>query len=125
MMVQGFLADSFDLLNVRDLDLIAQAAGRCSGLVVGVFTDDYASAVLGSDPVVPLAERLALVQHVRGVAAALPFDGTWPSGLARVEVFVAADRPTPPWPSSVLTPRRATSSPILARALGLVEEAVA
>lgn len=37
----GCLADSFDLINVGDLDLIAQAGARCSRLVVGVFTDEY------------------------------------------------------------------------------------
>ena len=41
----GYLADSFDLINVRDLDLIAQARARCARLVVGVFTDEYVERV--------------------------------------------------------------------------------
>jgi phosphopantetheine adenylyltransferase len=63
----GYLAQSFDLINVRDLDLISQANEHCSRLVVGVYTDEYAQEVYGRRPVVPLTERVALVRHVRGV----------------------------------------------------------
>jgi glycerol-3-phosphate cytidylyltransferase len=61
------LAQSFDLINVRDLDLISQANEHCSELVVGVYTDEFAEEIYGRRPVVPLTERVALVSHVRGV----------------------------------------------------------
>jgi hypothetical protein len=67
----GYLAQSFDLLNVRDLDLIAQAREHCTHLIVGVYTDEWVEALQGRRPVVPLAERMALVGHVRGVAEVL------------------------------------------------------
>ena len=35
----GYLAGLFDLVNVRDLDLINQARAGCARLVLGVFTD--------------------------------------------------------------------------------------
>lgn len=63
----GFLARSFDLINVGDLDLIAQARQRCSRLIVGVYSDEWATALTGRPPVTPLAERIAVVSHVRGV----------------------------------------------------------
>jgi glycerol-3-phosphate cytidylyltransferase-like family protein len=63
----GYLAQSFDLINVRDLDLISQASEHCSKLVVGVYTDEFAEELYGRRPVVPLSERVALVSHVRGV----------------------------------------------------------
>jgi bifunctional ADP-heptose synthase (sugar kinase/adenylyltransferase) len=116
----GYLADSFDLINVRDLDLIAQAYAQCSRLVLGVFTDEYAERVFGRRPVVPLAERIALLRHVRGVADAVPHSEDVEPILAAVEVvlFVAADVPVQVIEDPVvLTPRRHTESPVLRSAL--------
>ena len=67
----GYLAHSFDLINVHDLDLIAQARRHCDRLVLGVYSDELVQRQTGRPPVVPLAERLALVSHVRGVADAV------------------------------------------------------
>lgn len=115
----GYLADSFDLLNVRDLDLIAQADAQCSRLVLGVFTDEYAERVFGRRPVVPLAERIALLRHIRGVADAVPHSEDVEPILAAAEVvFVAADIPVQVIEDPVvLTPRRHTDSPVLRSAL--------
>ncbi|HEX8509801.1 MAG TPA: adenylyltransferase/cytidyltransferase family protein, partial [Propionibacteriaceae bacterium] len=66
-MTVGYLADSFDLLNVGHLDLIAQANDLCSHLVVGVLSDELTERVQGVRPIVPLVERAALVAHLRGV----------------------------------------------------------
>lgn len=73
-MTVGYLADAFDMLDVRDLGLIDQAAKACTELVVGVFTDEYAERLLGHAPVVPFAERLELVSHVRGIRAVQAHD---------------------------------------------------
>jgi glycerol-3-phosphate cytidylyltransferase-like family protein len=59
------------LINVHDLDLIAQARRLCDRLVLGVYSDELVLSTTGRPPVVPLAERLALVSHVRGVADAV------------------------------------------------------
>jgi cytidyltransferase-like protein len=118
-MVVGYLANSFDLINVRDLDLIAQARHLCSRLVVGVFTDDFAERHQGRRPVVPLVERMALVQRVRGVHEVRVHDdgpdGADPDTLC---FQVAGDRPLlttgRPW---LLQPTRETSSAALREAL--------
>jgi cytidyltransferase-like protein len=70
----GYLAHAFDLFNVRDLDLIDEARQRCSHLIVGVFSDEFATQILGRQPIVPLEERMALVRHVRGVAEVVAHD---------------------------------------------------
>lgn len=97
----GYLADAFDLINVRDLDLIAQAHRRCSRLILGVFTDEYAEQTSGRRPVIPLAERMAILEHVRGVAGVVPHEGEV-DALDRTsgqmsppvcEVFAAVDSP--------------------------------
>jgi len=70
----GYLAHAFDLFNVRDLDLINEARQRCSHLIVGVFSDEFATQVFGRQTIVPMEERMALVRHVRGVAEVVVHD---------------------------------------------------
>lgn len=73
-MSKGYLAASFDLLNVGDLDIIAQARQRCDHLIVGVYTDEYVEGLLGRRPVTPFVERMELVRHVRGVDTVVVHD---------------------------------------------------
>lgn len=119
-MTIGYLSDSFDLLNVRDLDLIAQAGARCTHLVLGVHTDAYAAELSGRPPVVPLDERMTLLGHVRGVAEVVAHDaGSAPTADLH---FVAADAPGPEdtadaTSAEVLTPGRVTTSTMLQLAL--------
>ena len=124
----GYLTDSFDLINVRDLDVIEQARELCSRLVVGVFTDAYAEELFGRAPVVPLAERIAVLQHIRGVADVMVVDSD--ASMPGVETdlhFAVSDVPGPqPRGTTLLTPRRLSTSPVLRNALRPVEdEAVA
>lgn len=70
-MHKAYLVCAFDMLNVRDLDLIAQAGRLCDHLTVGVMSDDDTLAATGRMPVIPAAERLTLVQHLRGVDEAI------------------------------------------------------
>lgn len=123
-MTVGYLADCFDLLNVRDLDLITQAGERVDRLVVGVYSDDFAQRVLGRRPVVPEQERSALVTHVRGVHQVVVHAGdATPDGVDRV--FVAADRSETAGagPVEVLELRRQSASPQLRAALQPDDEA--
>ena len=129
-MTIGYLADAFDLLNVRDLDLIAQARRRCDRLVVGVFSDEYAEQLHGRRPVVPAVERSAMVRHVRGVTEVRLHDASGAQGPALTYhvTFVAADSPAQEALSGavVLTPQRESESAILRNALARVQsEAVA
>lgn len=68
-MICGYLACTFDLLNVGDLDVIEQARRLCDRLTVGVYSDDLVALRKGLPPVIPLAERAAMLRHVRGVDA--------------------------------------------------------
>jgi hypothetical protein len=122
----GYFADLFDLINVRDLDLINQARDGCAHLVLGVYTDDYAEERLGHRPVVPLSERMALLRHVRGVAEVVADDGTGRrAGSADVR-FVAVDRPDLSARVAVrLWPQRESASALLQRVLRPAATAVA
>ncbi|GAA3608742.1 hypothetical protein [Microlunatus ginsengisoli] len=126
----GYLAHSFDLINVHDLDLIAQARQHCSRLVVGVYSDEFVLASTGRQPVIPLVERLALVSHVRGVDEAI-VHGTdaAPSG-PDVVIFVErarepGDEARDPQPVVRLEAPRESESAVLRHALQPLGEAVA
>lgn len=123
----GYLAASFDLLNVRNLDVIAQAGSRCAELVVGVFSDELVEDLTGRPPVVPLGERLALVQHVRGVQEAVVHEPGRARGLGAEVVFSVVDDLAPAVVGAVaLTPTRETTSAALRAALRpTLDEAVA
>jgi glycerol-3-phosphate cytidylyltransferase len=104
----GYLADSFDMISLRDLDLITQARARCSRLLVGVFTDEYVERLFGRHPVVPFDERAAVVQHVDGVSDVVRHDPSiWSAPQAEDLVFfVGVDSPVVPGDDPTwLTPR--------------------
>lgn len=116
----GYLACSFDLLNVGHLDLIAQARSLCDRLIVGVYTDEAVERADGRPPVVPLAERTALVGHVRGVDEVVVHDAVPASATAATLLLIDGDAVDESFGvrELALTPRRATTSPALQAALG-------
>ena len=123
-MTVGYLASGFDLLNVRDLDLVAQAAERCDSLVLGVLTDDLVERLQGRRPVVPLVERMALVSHLRGVAQVVEHPDLVVPAPVRDDVrdlvcFVATDEPAivVDLDHVGLAPRRTSASEVLRTAL--------
>jgi glycerol-3-phosphate cytidylyltransferase len=63
----GYTAGVFDLFHVGHLRLLRNARSRCDFLIVAVTTDALALEVKGSAPVVPLVERMDIVQSVRFV----------------------------------------------------------
>lgn len=116
----GYLAHSFDLLNVRDLDLLAQVAERCDEVVAGVLSDELVEQRYGRRPVVPLGERMALVARIRGVGRVVEQAApVVPAGLAAVTAFVVVDEPSvlDQVDAVVLTPRQETTSEVLRHAL--------
>jgi len=65
---------SFDLFHVGHLSTLQAAAQACDHLIVGVGTDNLAEQVTGSRPFVPEPERLAIVQAISCVHAAVLLD---------------------------------------------------
>lgn len=58
----GLAPGAFDLLHVGHLNLLRRAAERCDHLVAGVVSDRLVHIRKGHLPVLPQAERAALVQ---------------------------------------------------------------
>ncbi len=68
----GYTAGVFDLFHVGHLNLLRQARERCGLLIVGVTSDELAKQLKGSIPVLPLLERMMIVQSVRYVDYVIP-----------------------------------------------------
>jgi glycerol-3-phosphate cytidylyltransferase len=70
--VVGYTAGVFDMFHVGHLNVFRHAREDCDFLIVGVTTDELAEARRGVRPVIPLIERMAVVQHVRHVDHVVP-----------------------------------------------------
>lgn len=57
----GYVPGAWDMFHVGHLNILHRARARCDHLVVGVTTDEALVGVKGRLPVVPLAERVAVV----------------------------------------------------------------
>ncbi len=126
-MIRGYLVGDFDLFNVGDLDVVAQARQQCDRLSVGVLSDEDFQLCHGQPPVVPLDERLEIVRNLRGVDAADVFLGAVvPGATAEPDydlVFADVRYAGSPWttgavPIVALSPLRRTGSEVLRHYLG-------
>jgi glycerol-3-phosphate cytidylyltransferase len=67
----GYAPGAFDLFHIGHLNLLEQARNHCDYLIAGVVSDDILLAKKKITPIIPLAERLAIVQSVRFVDHAI------------------------------------------------------
>jgi glycerol-3-phosphate cytidylyltransferase len=67
MAVVGYAPGAWDLFHVGHLNILKHAAQHCDHLVVGVVSDEMLLLTKGRTPVVPLAERMEIVRHLRFV----------------------------------------------------------
>jgi len=68
----GYAAGGFDLFHVGHLNILRQARSHCDYLIAGVVSDEMLELTKGARPVVPLNERLEIVQHISFVDEAVP-----------------------------------------------------
>ena len=71
-MIVGYTTGVFDMFHVGHLNLIARAREQCDRLIVGVSTDDVVLDYKGHAPIVPFAERVAIVKAIRYVDEVVP-----------------------------------------------------
>lgn len=63
----GYAPGVYDLFHIGHLNILRMARSRCDHLIAGVVSDEMAEKAKGRRPVVPLAERLEIVDHIRFV----------------------------------------------------------
>ena len=71
-MITGYVPGGFDMLHVGHLNILTEAAKRCDHLIAGVATDESLVRMKGRSPIVPLAERMAMVAALRMVDSVVP-----------------------------------------------------
>lgn len=62
--VRGYVPGAWDMFHIGHLNIISRARGLCDHLIVGVVTDDVLVQAKGRRPMVPLDERLAMVESI-------------------------------------------------------------
>ena len=60
----GYAPGVYDLFHVGHLNILRHARSHCDFLIAGVVSDELARRAKGKAPVVPLPERLEIVQHI-------------------------------------------------------------
>ena len=63
----GYAPGVYDLFHIGHLNILKHARSECDYLIAGVVSDEMALLFKGKTPVVPLAERLEIVQSLRFV----------------------------------------------------------
>lgn len=62
--VVGYIPGVYDMFHVGHLNILRNARAHCDYLIAGVVSDERAEAVKGRRPVIPLDERLEIVNSV-------------------------------------------------------------
>jgi glycerol-3-phosphate cytidylyltransferase len=60
----GYAAGAFDLFHIGHLNILKHAKSQCDYLIAGVVSDEMLQQTKGITPVIPLAERLEIVQNI-------------------------------------------------------------
>lgn len=63
----GYAPGVYDLFHIGHLNILRMARSQCDHLIAGVVSDEMAQRAKGRWPVVPLAERIEIVDHIRFV----------------------------------------------------------
>lgn len=63
----GYAAGAYDLFHIGHLNILKHAKSACDHLIAGVVSDEMLIQTKGKAPIIPLAERMEIVQSVRFV----------------------------------------------------------
>lgn len=71
-MVIGYTTGVYDMFHIGHLNVIKRAKEQCDFLIVGVSTDDLVRHEKNKTPVIPYAERAAIVAALKYVDQVVP-----------------------------------------------------
>lgn len=70
----GYVPGTFDLFHIGHLNLLRQSKSRCEYLIAGVLTDELYEHFKKKKPVIPYAQRAAIVSAISYVDRVVPVD---------------------------------------------------
>lgn len=70
----GYVPGVFDLFHIGHLNLLRNAKNRCDFLIAGVLTDELVYHFKKKNPVIPYAQRAAIVEAITYVDRVVPVD---------------------------------------------------
>lgn len=70
--VIGYTAGAFDMFHIGHLNLLRRSRLACDYLIVGVTTDECSVERKGKKPIIPLQERMAILESVKYVDQVVP-----------------------------------------------------
>lgn len=71
-MVVGYTTGVYDMFHIGHLNILRRAKEQCDYLIVGVSTDELVQHDKHKTPIIPLAERMKIVEAIRYVDKVVP-----------------------------------------------------
>lgn len=68
----GYTTGVFDLFHIGHLNVLRNAKAYCDHLIVGVSTDEVVESYKNKKPIIPFAERMAIVGAIKYVDEVVP-----------------------------------------------------
>lgn len=63
----GYTAGAFDLFHIGHLNLLENSKKNCDYLIVGITTDELVKQTKGKYPIIPLEERIRIIEAIKYV----------------------------------------------------------
>mgnify|MGYP002622561622 FL=1 len=101
-MIIGYTTGVFDMFHIGHLNILRRAKEQCDYLIVGVSTDELVQKDKNKTPIIPFANRCAIVEAIRYVDKVVPQEdknkfGAWEKYQFN-RMFVGSDwKGTPQW----------------------------
>ena len=71
-MTIGYTTGVFDMFHIGHLNIIQRAKAQCDYLIVGVSTDELVQHEKNKTPIIPFADRCAIVEAIKYVDKVVP-----------------------------------------------------
>ncbi len=68
----GYTTGVFDMFHIGHLNILRRAKLECDYLIVGITSDELCTSAKGKTPIIPLVERMEIVENIKFVDEVVP-----------------------------------------------------